>query len=152
MPPPFLLAITHTLPKKFALFAKKIATITHNIFISMHFCSIFGCKVCTKKIILRSSERAKGLVHVYFFTYLIFLHGIIAQIRKHYFFNGMSPTYWLSNVDCTLEVVQGSKLNIYFTLPPQKMPYDIPFKKYFDFALSLIINFLEHIQVWYRLS
>ena len=25
------------------------------------------------------------------------------------------------------------------------MPFDIPIKKYFDFALSLIINFLEHI-------
>ena len=37
-------------------------------------------------------------------------------------------------------------------LPPQKMPYDIPFKKYFNFSLSLIINFLEHIEVWRRLS
>ena len=37
-------------------------------------------------------------------------------------------------------------------LPPQKMPYDIPFKKYFNFSLSLIINFLEHIEVWCRLS
>ena len=36
------------------------------------------------------------------------------------------------------------KPDIYFTLPPQKMPYDIPFKKYFDFALSLTIKFLEY--------
>ena len=51
-----------------------------------------------------------------------------------------------------LEVSKVQKLDIYFTPPPQKMPYDISFKKYFDFALSLIINFLEHIQVWCRLS
>ena len=38
-------------------------------------------------------------------------------------------------------------------LPPKKMPYLLPFtKKYFKFALSLIINLLDHLQFWCRLN
>ena len=40
----------------------------------------------------------------------------------------------------------------YFTSPPQKMPYNLPFTKNFKIALNLIINLLDHLQVWCRLS
>ena len=53
----------------------------------------------------------------------------------------------------TLEVVQGSKPRYLFHTAPRKDALRYPLqKKYFDFALSLIINFLEHIKVWCRLS
>ena len=56
----------------------------------------------------------------------------------------------------TLNDVQGSKTQYLFHAAPTKdaLCYVMlsPSKKYFDFALSLFINFLEQIQVCCRLS
>ena len=41
---------------------------------------------------------------------------------------------------------------LYFTTPPQKKSYNLPIKKYFNFAPSLIIKLLDYIQFWYRFS
>ena len=55
---------------------------------------------------------------------------------------------------CGLVVL--SFFNLFYFI--SRLPYKIrcliisPSQKYFDFALSLIINFLDHIQVWCRLS
>ena len=41
----------------------------------------------------------------------------------------------------------------YITAPPQKMPYYLPFtKNILILLLSLIINLLDHLQVWCKLS
>ena len=80
-------------------------------------------------------------------------HRLLNHLHILYSQRNMTFSFLITVTETSTYLRCTSFFQFYFTAPLQKMPYNLPFtKKYVDFTLSLIINLLDHLQVWCRLS